>query len=118
MVMCLKQNVMQQKTRQPKTWQQQRHLAWLRYKCQCQYLGQGHITENDWNELWNTEDLWLRKGRGTTSLVMCAIDFTKEHSRLNVAIVCRLDLLRTRRQYQKNQSQTHIPQDKIIRKLT
>jgi len=109
---------MQLKPKRAKTWLDLRHLAWLRYKCQCLYLAQAYISEKDWNELWNTEDLWQARGRATDSLVMCAIDFTQEHSRLNVAIVCRRDLLRIRRQYQKNQSQTHIPQDKIIRKLT
>lgn len=98
-------------------WRHARHLAYTRYRCQCRFRSETYISEADWNEIWNTEDLWREKGRHNHGLVLAAIDFERGHDRNNVALVRRINLLRLRRNFQAGLGYSHIPDHFIERRL-
>lgn len=104
------------KRKQPKTWQGRRKLAWLRFAAQCRYREEIVIDYPTWCELWNTEELFNRKGISNEQLYVSKIDFEKPYSRLNVCLTTGRLQRRYRQHYQHGLA-SGIPEQDIIRRL-
>ena len=66
-----------------------KHYAYLKHKAQAKYRGEDYtLTLSEWMTLWQS-DLWLQRGRQTTSLCLQKIDVEKGWHLDNVEVVSR-----------------------------
>lgn len=72
---------------QTKTWQRDRHYAWLKHRAQAQFRGEEYnLTELAWNEIW-TEQAWHRRGRGSNCLTLYRLDAHQPWHKNNIRLI-------------------------------
>lgn len=68
----------------------ERRLAWVRSRNQAHFRNEGwNLSFEEYCLLWDTEDLWARRGRGSEDLVLLRTDITKPWALDNCCIVLR-----------------------------
>jgi hypothetical protein len=85
----------------------ERRLAYVRFTSQCRYRDEEcSLTFSEFCHFWNTQKLWIQRGRKTTDLVLTRYDNTLPWNTDNCCIITRqlqLDIRNKRRydlQYQ------------------
>lgn len=73
----------------------ERNHFFVRMRSQALFRGEGwQLTQEDFNQIWSTPELWARKGRGGQDLCLSLIDHRGPWHPDNVHIVQRAEHIR------------------------
>lgn len=79
----------------PDRFDHERHIAYLRFVCQCRYRGEAiKITMKQWFEIWHDPAVWDRRGRGSNALCLMRLDPEKPWTKKNSVIIERAEQIR------------------------
>ena len=77
------------------------------YTSRCQARLRGHewyISQEEFFELWSTNDRWASRGRHSDDLTMSRIDMAGDWSMDNVQICTRREMLKAEAQYRRQKN--------------
>jgi hypothetical protein len=74
----------------PDPFDHERHIAYLRWRCQATYRGEDvELTLAEWFAIWSTPELWARRGRRVDDICLIRKDIHAPWRRGNLALIDR-----------------------------